>query len=570
MELTLASVSSINSPSKHNGKTCNIDSLVGEEKSPVISFNVLSNHVMQLQERVRQLEDLNLTNDIRNLQARVKQLESKDREVSTYHTTRSNLKKSFEINMTSHAGAKVITDETQNNGQVEKGLSLLEQNSSLMSKETLHTYYKHNFSSIWQCFFMAAAIAGMVICTVVTLVSLVDSYQSEFKPYKVSQKRNYYMNEDLNYSLPWHYFWFDLYVNPKKLSQAYREKFNTECDRHNVTECLLSYLNDFRDQNEMISANCSMHYIDSDNGTLTTEVYKLNSNDHYIDELGINTRLEARHVVDSFGFLWRMGFEDIDNYMKGKLMCEVHLDIEVLDKMLLSFAEYDIYFLVSRDNYDSGTIVMENYIRAMKLMVKRNREHNGTTVFNYIYAETTLDGVSDFQAEVYMEYTRPEGHELIVETYPYPIVVQYQSYENYGIQDWVADFGGFSTLFESLFLFGAIGVIKLTNRDKKFVKSFGILPSFSRIYRNAEEMAELRLMILTCMGMNEEQYGDKMFVKAFTTMMGKSENLLSITAPDQLTPISLKQDIMLTQLDDKHDESSANSVVVSPIATDVA
>merc|ERR1719447_1716691 len=64
----------------------------------------------------------------------------------------------------------------------------------------------------------------------------------------------------------------------------------------------------------------------------------------HLDQIGINLRNES-DVTDVFGMLMRLEFDDFSGHMSGKIMCDLYLDIERLEKRLSGFATYDIMFL---------------------------------------------------------------------------------------------------------------------------------------------------------------------------------------------------------------------------------
>ena len=102
---------------------------------------------------------------------------------------------------------------------------------------------------------------------------------------------------------------------------------------------------------------------------------------------------------------------------------------------------------------------------------------------------------------------------LYIETYPYHTVVHWVSYARYSYTDWIADLGGVYTLLIAAFFILSARVNYFANRKDAFHRRHGILPAFSLTYRNAEELSGLRYLVLSALGISEEEYFHKDFQK---------------------------------------------------------
>jgi hypothetical protein len=388
-----------------------------------------------------------------------------------------------------------------------------------------------------------------------------------YKPFKVDSRDNYYRNEELTYILPLHYFWFELAIVESNFRPIYNETFNEICER-TLEDCLSRYMINYLNptlvvtptedptsspslspsvspsksptkdptgpgsngyvyswdygvtssqwasmshtiliDNTPLSATCLMST--SRNGIVTTETVGLRNLTVHIDKIGVNKQKNT-NVRDIFGMLLRMEFEDFGGYMSGKMMCDLYLQIGTLDAAISDFATFDIFFMVSREEYSSGTTGITEYIRSMKKVWRRQNELI-RQVYSYVFEENTFDKKPDFTAEVSLVDEVDSKAMLNIEVYPYPIVVHYITYDRYSYLDWLADVGGFFTLVLGFFLFLTSRVTKLANRKEKFHLRQGILPAFSLPHRNAEELSGLRLMLLAALGITEQEYFSKSF-----------------------------------------------------------
>lgn len=185
-------------------------------------------------------------------------------------------------------------------------------------------------------------------------------------------------------------------------------------------------------------------------------------------------------------------------------------------------------------------------MRSMKLLSRQSTNYNSVgKVFNYMYEESTYDGVAVFEAEVYTESQVSDYNELVIEAYPHPVILHYVYYHVYSFMDWIADLGGFYTLATGGFLFLSSRVAKLANRDKPFHKAQGILPAVSLVHRNAEELANLRYLVLAFFGISEEQYFADTFQRNLTKMYTQLMHLPCDVRQEQFKSGSLFTDLLV-------------------------
>merc|ERR1712060_770837 len=214
----------------------------------------------------------------------------------------------------------------------------------------------------------------------------------------------------------------------------------------------------------------------------------------------------------------RMEFVNFNGYMSGKIWCDLYLDMEILDEAFSNFTTYDILFMVSREEFQSGSAGITEYIRSVRKVWRRENDVIDQ-IYSYGFEESTFDGKSDFTAEVHLvdELVNQDAM-LNIETYPYPTVVHYVSFERYSYVDWLADMGGFYTLAFGLFFVLSTQITKLANRRDVFQRRQGILPAISLTHRNAEELSQLRSLVLAALGITEKAFFSGDFERKMTIM----------------------------------------------------
>jgi len=258
--------------------------------------------------------------------------------------------------------------------------------------------------------------------------------------------------------------------------------------------------------NSPVSAHCMM--TSTEDGIVTTKTVGLRNLTLHLDKLGHTIKDADSNVTDIFGMLIRLEFDDFNQYMSGKIMCDLYLEMDRLEEKFGGFAAYDILFMVSREEFNSGTSGVTEYIRSMK-RVWRNRNDMIDQIYSYSFEETTFDGKSDFTAEAILVDERTSGDDdtmLNIEVYPYPTIVNYVSFDRYSYMDWLADVGGYYTIAFGIFFVFSARITKVANRKDAFQRRQGILPAFSLPHRNAEELSGLRTLVLASLGITEEAY----------------------------------------------------------------
>jgi len=427
---------------------------------------------------------------------------------------------------------------------------------------------QHHFA-VFQCLLMAVALMSMFLFGWRQFLNVDEEMSKEYKPFKARGRDEYYLNKDLRYNLPHHYFWFEISVSTNNFSDTYNRTFDRSCES-SIDDCLFEYLYDFLNPKLVIdptnvptsspttlpptfsptpyptdkkggkwtstgvgkpsvtdiasgfsppsyvaplSAICLMTTSDAVEDTLTTNVTGLRNLTMYINGVGVEPRDTENgfDTIETFGVLLKLDFDDFDRWMSGKLKCFLNLKAKELDIALSSFANYDIHFLVSRVEYSSGSVGVSEWIRSMKKIRGWDDDVREKSI-SYIYEESTFDGVADFEAEVSVETGYSWGTPILnIEASPNPTVVHYKSFDNYSYMDWIADVGGFFTLAVSIFLFMSTRIMKFAGRDRLFLNAHGILPMFSLPHRNAEELAGLRSIVLAALGVTEEEYFGNLF-----------------------------------------------------------
>jgi len=261
--------------------------------------------------------------------------------------------------------------------------------------------------------------------------------------------------------------------------------------------------------NSPVSAQCMM--TTSEDGTVLTKTVGLRNLTLHLDEIGTTLQDENSEVTNIFGMLIRLEFNDFNESMSGKIMCDLYLEMDRLEEKIGGFATYDILFMVSREEFNSGTAGVTDYIRSMK-KVWRNDNELMDQIYSYTFEETTFDGKSEFTAETHLvDENTDEDALLNIEVYPYPTVVNYVSFDRYSYMDWVADTGGYYTIAFGIFFLFSSRITKHANRKDAFQRRQGILPAFSLPHRNAEEISGLRTLVLASLGITEEAYFSRDF-----------------------------------------------------------
>jgi len=366
-----------------------------------------------------------------------------------------------------------------------------------------------------QCYLMVLVLLGMIAFGFKQMMEVDESRDSQYKPFKVQGRDEYYRNEDLEYKLPKFYYTFHMDVSPTIFYEVYTETFQKPC-LDSLDNCFYHYmLNSLNSTNDsVLSAQCSMEWINDGSSIVHESTTDLRIFSIYVDAIGDEEVVtNVTHQTKGLGMLIKMEFENIGSHMKGPLSCHLDLQMNKVNSMLSRFSTFFVHFTVSRKDYESGLLCYEKFIKSNR-KVWSSDDFFLTKHFDYAYEETTFDGISDFKAEVSVQVTETQESMLRIHVRPFPTIVHFVSFSHYSYFDWLADMGGLYAIAIGVFLFMATRVARYANRDKAFLSAHGILPALSLPHRNAEELAGLRLIVLAGLGITEKQYfGDEFQAK---------------------------------------------------------
>jgi len=366
-----------------------------------------------------------------------------------------------------------------------------------------------------QCYLMVLVLLGMIAFGLKQIMEVDESRDSQYKPFKVQGRDEYYQNADLEYQLPKFYYTFHMDVTTALFYEVYTETFNKPC-LNSLDNCFYDYmLNSLNSRNDsVLSAQCSMEWINDGSSKVFKSTTGLRLFSVYVDAIGDEeVATNVTNQTKGLGMLIKMEFEKIGSHMKGPLSCHLSLQMNKINSMLSRFSTFFVHFTVSRKDYESGLLCYERFIKSNR-KVWSSDDLFLTKHFDYAYEEITFDGISDFEAEVSAQVTKTQESMLRINVRPFPTIVHYVSFSHYSYFDWLADMGGLYAIAIGLFLFMATRVARYANRGKAFLSAHGILPALSLPHRNAEELAGLRLIVLAGLGITEKQYfGDEFQAK---------------------------------------------------------
>jgi len=358
-----------------------------------------------------------------------------------------------------------------------------------------------------QCYLMVVVFLGMVAFGLKQIMEVDESRDSIYKPFKVQGRDEYYLNADLEYTIPKFYYTFHMDVSTTLFYEVYNETYNKPC-LNSLDNCLHHYmLNSLNGTNDsVLSAQCSMEWINDGSSIVFKSTTDLRTFSLYVDAIGDEEiATNGTDQTKGVGMLLKMEFEKIGSHMKGPLSCHLSLQMNKVSSMLSKFSTFFVHFTVSRKDYESGLLCYEKFIKSNR-KVWSSDDLFLTKHFDYAYEETTFDGISDFESEVSVQVTKTQESMLRIDVRPLPTIVHFVSFSNYSYLDWLADMGGLYAIAIGVFLFMAARVARYANRDKAFLSAHGILPALSLPHRNAEELAGLRLIVLAGLGITEKQY----------------------------------------------------------------
>jgi len=360
----------------------------------------------------------------------------------------------------------------------------------------------HRFAT-FQSLLLFTIVAAMVSFGVTQLLNVDESKNSQYKPFKIEGIDQFFLNEELEYTIPKHYFLMHMQGWMPDIPNLYSDLFNENCEE-TLDSCFTGYMYAIltEPKDPGITASCQMIASDEENGLFNTAIIQLRNLSVFVDQIE-TVRLNGTGF-GIFGVLLKLEFEALATHMNGPLYCNLELDMTKMREMLPDF-RYDIYFMISRADEDSGLTGTSYYIESMSKLWRWNDDLS-TKNFVYVYDEFTYDTQSKFQAEIYAEKRVQSGTSLTIETYPNPNIIHYVSYSNYSYMNWLADMGGFLSIAVGFFVFTATKITKLGHRGEVFHANHGILPIFSLPHRNAEELARLRSIVLDTLGITEEEY----------------------------------------------------------------
>jgi len=382
--------------------------------------------------------------------------------------------------------------------------------------------------AVCQSLLLGIVLAAMVSFIIVQYSHVDESKDALYKPIKIVGQDDFYLNEELEYTIPKHYFLMHMQGPTLDIPTLYNKTFNENCEE-DLASCLKGCMNNFLREARGINASCGMVAEDKETGLFDTSEIELRSHTFYVDEIDTAKWNGSDNSV--FGVLLKLEFEALATYMNGLLSCSILLDISKMNDMLPEYT-YEIYFLVSRTDEDSGLTGTSNYIDSWSKLWRW--DDTLTKNFVYVYEESTYDKQSIFQAEIYVERrvvpsisslrSKSVGTSLTIDTYPNPTIKHFISYNNYSYMDWLADIGGFFSIAVGFFLFTATKITKLAQRGEVFHPHQGILPIFSLPHRNVEELARLRFIVLENLGLTEDEYFGKEYQKELSLRIQDSQS----------------------------------------------
>jgi len=359
---------------------------------------------------------------------------------------------------------------------------------------------KRNTFSRCQFLLMLLMISALLVFVIISFKDAYNSTIDMYKPVKIEAQDDYLQSKELTYQIPPHYFIFDMWVEPRSFNISYFKWYGHNC-MSSVEDCLsthLSYLwssheDEYGVGNVFLYASCARFgrtYVGS-MGNITFSIASLGDDENFENFL-VSLKIEFHEIEEDWNEHW--------------FQCSLWLDIDSLYlSMVVSY--YTIYFTVSRTDYSSPSQINNEYIRSglevFNSHVYENLAISQLKTIEYRYDESIYDGVSHFVAEVSKWASQ---WDLNIVTIANPTVFHYVSYDRYSYTDWLADVGGCFTLLTTLFFVLAQRVTNYANRNDPLRRRQGILPVISQTYRNAEELAGLRYLVLSAFGISEEAY----------------------------------------------------------------
>merc|ERR1719410_1875307 len=95
-------------------------------------------------------------------------------------------------------------------------------------RNCLRVLQRNKFATC-QCYLMVAVVIGMVVFGLKQIMQVDESRDSQYKPFKVQGRDEYYLNADLEYTLPKFYYTFHMDVSTSLFYEVYNETYNKPC-----------------------------------------------------------------------------------------------------------------------------------------------------------------------------------------------------------------------------------------------------------------------------------------------------------------------------------------------------
>jgi len=347
---------------------------------------------------------------------------------------------------------------------------------------------KWNFAML-QCLLIVVAAGLLLSFGTLNFMKAHDSVNDPYKPYKLDGRDEYFINDNLNYEFPLHYFWFHIRVNRIRFRLTYNWRFGEECETQ-FEDCLDRYMNDF--------------FIDR------WRVYCFMNKTANVDPIGVRNLTvhltpHGTNESSEFEMLVRLEFNDFDKSVTGNVACH----IEIASPWISPFAKFKLWLWVSRQEFME---LGKNSIRSIpssKQLWAINKRETSSVRYTYAFGEKTYDGKSEFTANLDLNLELPAPQPFVtVLVYPSNSVMHYSSFTRYSYLDCLADIGGLYTLVAGFYFIFApylVGYAK-ANRGHNAYMTHGILPVLSLSYRNAEEISLLRSLVFVALGITENEY----------------------------------------------------------------
>jgi len=347
-----------------------------------------------------------------------------------------------------------------------------------------HVFFvmNHNRFSIVQVLLMILTIASLAYYGIIRYLDAHNSTNSEHKPIRVDRVYDYQNNPKLIYTIPAHYI---LIIGEPKSFERMR-KFHGFDEMNDAVDFAL---------NDFFISYCGRQEEQYDYLYLSEEYSK---------------NITFSFSTNEWDFLLlKIEFGDFDpqyNTQFWKQSTWFGCSILWIDTWQVLFEPENIYFFVSNMDWDAEAVAQWDTFHPdvhISTPVVYIKQWTLTGMYvDYYYEESTIDRVLKLD----VVYTWVPLNYTYIWTVANPTVVHHVSYTKYSYTDWVADLGGFLSLAVFLFFTLSAKVTNYANRNDLFNRRQGILPVISRTYRNAEELAGVRYLLVSALGISGEEY----------------------------------------------------------------